>query len=756
MRINSGTRPLVTAVAIVITLAVAAAWVDDPSWAVVLDNTHWTLAFACSAWWAHQAARHAPADTHQWLQALALGAWLILLGQLIWVVQVALGYPYFPGPSDVAFLAAAGVWIVAWLQRMAQQLPPPQRHVTLLDAVGTLSALTAVVLTLYLPSQGTASLLTLVSLAAYPTLFLLAAGLAAISAWVLLPRASTAPVAVVLSILTYAASWMHWNLLSLRDALVPGAWHNASYSMAALAFGWGVRHWQHAAAAQPSPQSTRILAYLPLVTMTLSIGLLVHLFVQAEPHWLAAQHVVFVSCLAALLLVMWRQTYALDLSLTLQSTQEALLRSEENLYRLTNLDPLTQCPNRRWLHERLQLMVAEAQRTRTRIAVLVLDLDHFRHVNDTLGHASGDRMLQEVARRLQQRIGEQDILARLGADEFVVVREWASSRTEVAALAQGMLDALQQPWAPNGSGEHIIRASVGISFYPDDAASADELLQHADSALFEAKTNGRNTFRFYLQAYTAVIQRKLALRNRMQLSPIRSLFALHYQPQVDAQERMVGVEALLRWIGTEDGKVTPDEFIGIAEDSGFISTLGDWVLEEACQQMARWQEQGHPALRMSINLSVRQLGDASLADRFAAIALASGIEPTRLTLEVTESQNLPDWALPVLERLHEKGFELSLDDFGTGHSSLVRLKAMPLQELKIDKTFVRDLPQDPHCRSIGMAVNALARTLDLQVVAEGVETREQFDCLRDMGCTRFQGWLWSPALPPEQIPWHFA
>jgi diguanylate cyclase (GGDEF)-like protein len=753
---NSGTRPLVTAVAIVITLAVAAAWVDDPSWAVVLDNTHWTLAFACSAWWAHQAARHAPADTHQWLQALALGAWLILLGQLIWVVQVALGYPYFPGPSDVAFLAAAGVWIVAWLQRMAQQLPPPQRHVTLLDAVGTLSALTAVVLTLYLPSQGTASLLTLMSLAAYPILFLLAAGLAAISAWVLPPRVSTAPVAVVLSILTYAASWMHWNLLSLRDALVPGAWHNASYSMAALAFGWGVRHWQHAAAAQPSPQSTRILAYLPLVTMTLSIVLLVHLFVQTDPHWLAAQRVVFVSCLAALLLVMWRQTYALDLSLTLQSTQEALLRSEENLYRLTNLDPLTQCPNRRWLHERLQLMVAEAQRTRTRIAVLVLDLDHFRHVNDTLGHASGDRMLQEVARRLQQRIGQQDILARLGADEFVVVREWASSRTEVAALAQGMLDALQQPWAPNGGGEHIIRASVGISFYPDDAASADELLQHADSALFEAKTNGRNTFRFYLQAYTAVIQRKLALRNRMQLSPIRSLFALHYQPQVDAQERMVGVEALLRWIGTEDGKVSPDEFIGIAEDSGFISTLGDWVLEEACQQMARWQEQGHPALRMSINLSVRQLGDASLADRFAAIALASGIEPTRLTLEVTESQNLPDWALPVLERLHEKGFELSLDDFGTGHSSLVRLKAMPLQELKIDKTFVRDLPQDPHCRSIGMAVNALARTLDLQVVAEGVETREQFDCLRDMGCTRFQGWLWSPALPPEQIPWHLA
>jgi diguanylate cyclase (GGDEF)-like protein len=753
---NSGTRPLVTAVAIVIILAVAAAWVDDPSWAVVLDNTHWTLAFACSAWWAHQAARHAPDDTHQWLQALALGAWLILLGQLIWVVQVALGYPYFPGPSDVAFLAAAGVWIVAWLQRMAQQLPPPQRPATLLDAVGALSALTAVVLTLYLPSQGTASLLTLTSLAAYPILFLLAAGLAAISVWVLPPRASTAPVAVVLSILTYAASWMHWNLLSLRDAQVPGAWHNASYSMAALAFGWGVRQWQHAAAAQPSPQSTRILAHLPLVTMTLSIGLLVHLFVQTEPHWLAAQHVVFVSCLAALLLVMWRQTYALDLSLTLQSTQEALLRSEENLYRLTNLDPLTQCPNRRWLHERLQLMVAEAQRTRTRIAVLLLDLDHFRHVNDTLGHASGDRMLQEVARRLQQRIGQQDILARLGADEFVVVREWASSRTEVAALAQGMLDALQQPWAPNGSGEHIIRASVGISFYPDDAASADELLQHADSALFEAKTNGRNTFRFYLQAYTAVIQRKLALRNRMQLSPIRSLFALHYQPQVDAQERMVGVEALLRWIGTEDGKVTPDEFIGIAEDSGFISTLGDWVLEEACQQMARWQEQGHPALRMSINLSVRQLGDASLADRFAAISLASGIEPTRLTLEVTESQNLPDWALPVLERLHEKGFELSLDDFGTGHSSLVRLKAMPLQELKIDKTFVRDLPQDPHCRSIGLAVNALARTLDLQVVAEGVETREQFDCLRDMGCTRFQGWLWSPALPPEQIPWHLA
>jgi diguanylate cyclase (GGDEF)-like protein len=753
---NSGTRPLVTAVAIVITLAVAAAWVDAPSWAVVLDNTHWTLAFACSAWWSWQAARQAPADARQWLQALALGAWLILLGQLIWVVQVALGYPYFPGPSDVAFLAAAGVWIVAWLQRMAQQLPPSQRHATLLDAVGALSALTAVVLTLYLPSQGTASLLTLMSLAAYPILFLLAAGLAAISAWVLLPRASTAPVAVVLSILTYAASWMHWNLLSLRDALVPGAWHNASYSMAALAFGWGVRHWQHAAAAQPSPQSTRILAYLPLVTMTLSIVLLVHLFVQTDPHWLAAQRVVFVSCLAALLLVMWRQTYALDLSLTLQSTQEALLRSEENLYRLTNLDPLTQCPNRRWLHERLQLMVAEAQRTRTRIAVLVLDLDHFRHVNDTLGHASGDRMLQEVARRLQQRIGEQDILARLGADEFVVVREWASSRTEVAALAQGMLDALQQPWAPNGSGEHIIRASVGISFYPDDAASADELLQHADSALFEAKTNGRNTFRFYLQAYTAVIQRKLALRNRMQLSPIGSLFALHYQPQVDAQERMVGVEALLRWIGTEDGKVTPDEFIGIAEDSGFISTLGDWVLAEACQQMARWQEQGHPALRMSINLSVRQLGDASLPDRFAAIALASGIEPTRLTLEVTESQNLPDWALPVLERLHEKGFELSLDDFGTGHSSLVRLKAMPLQELKIDKTFVRDLPQDPHCRSIGMAVNALARTLDLQVVAEGVETREQFDCLRDMGCTRFQGWLWSPALPPEQIPWHLA
>lgn len=721
------------------------------AWATVWDNTQWTLAFGLSAWLAWRGVRHSSLVDRPVKYALFAGAGLIFLGQLVWMLQVASGLNPFPAPADAVFLLASLTWIVGWIAVVVVNFPRERLLATLIDIGGALSALLAATLTLYLPLQSDMGLSSLLVLVMYPVLFLLAAGLSALVVPALKLQGNRSHWLVLAGTTGYGLSWMHWNLLALENALVPGSLFNITFTVSAFLFGLGARHISIEPNATTDSWSQRAMTLLPLVAMTLALVTLIVLFIRFDHASGTAQQVIFACCLLALFLAALRQTLVVDLLERLRHAEMAILKNEEQLHRLANFDALTGLPNRHLFDDRLQQALREAGIRQERIAVLIIDLDHFNQVNDAFGHLYGDKLLSEVAIRLQSALSPDATLARMGGDEFMLLLEWAESRTAIAALSQTLLDTLAHPWADDLSGKHFISASIGISLFPDDAHNAIELVRNADSALNVAKSSGRGTYRFYLESYTEITRRKLDLRSRLHLAQPDTDFHLVYQPQYDRCRQLVGLEVLLRW--TVDGQsVPPDEFIPIAEESSLIVPIGEWVFGATCRQIVTWRAQGFQVPHVSVNVSARQLVETNLTERLCAIAQVSGISPCDLILEVTESQLLDDRMLPSVEALHAAGFTLSMDDFGTGQSSLVKLKLLPIKELKIDKAFVKDIGYDPGDREICATIHALAATLKLEIVAEGVETQEQFDLLVGMGCQRFQGWYFAPALPPSEVP----
>ncbi|WP_374249087.1 putative bifunctional diguanylate cyclase/phosphodiesterase [Thermomonas sp.] len=737
--------------ALVAALILAAWLVRAPATKTLLDNLQWTLSFGGSAWLAWRGLAGASGAERSLRRALFAGALLIFLGQLAWDLQVYSGWNPFPAPADVFFLGAASTWIGGWLAVIVQRLPRERLMPSLLDIGSALSALIAAILTLYMPSGGNVQFSVLIALVAYPVLFLLAAGLGVLMVPALRLRFGAAHLLTLAGMTGYGYAWMQWNLYFLDGALVPGGLFNASYSLAALMFGLGVRHVHLEQDVRAGVWRERTMAYLPLVAMSLALLTLVMLFRSLEHGAGIAPRVVFACCLLALGLTTLRQTLMVGVLERLRDAERAILRNETQMYRLANFDALTGLPNRCLFESRLEHGLREANQRQTRVAVMLIDLDHFKQINDAFGHHVGDRLLREVADRLQACLQTDATLARMGGDEFMLMLEWARSRTDVAALAQALLEALDRPWPDTGMGQQFVGASIGISMHPDDAGSPVELIRNADAALNQAKSDGRGTYRFYVQDYTDATRRKLALRSRLHLARLEEEFRLVYQPQYDQQRVLIGLEALLRW--TVDGtSVPPDEFIPIAEESGVIVPIGDWVFASACRQIVAWRAQGLRVPPVSVNVSARQLAEPDLAGHFAGIARDLGVDPADLTLEVTESQLLDARMLPSVEALRKAGFSLSMDDFGTGQSSLVKLKMLPVSELKIDKAFVRDIATDPGDREICATIHALAGVLGIEVVAEGVETVEQFDLLVAMGCQRFQGWLFAAAMPPEQVP----
>ncbi|MDG4552818.1 MAG: EAL domain-containing protein [Candidatus Competibacter sp.] len=429
-------------------------------------------------------------------------------------------------------------------------------------------------------------------------------------------------------------------------------------------------------------------------------------------------------------------------------------RAEEQLEHLAHHDPLTDLPNRRLAQSRLAHAVEQAQRHERRVGVLLLDLDRFKTVNDSLGHPAGDALLRAIALRLRKRLREEDTLARLGGDEFLVVLEHLPRPEEAASVAQNLLDLLTQPFMlPDGS-EVYVNASIGVSLYPDDGGSAADLIQHADAAVYQAKEQGRNTYRFYTEALTRIAHERLDLERRMRGALERGEFLLHYQPQLSVTEgRIVGVEALVRWQPPGQALVSPARFIPLAEETGLIVPLGEWVLRTACAQAQAWRAAGWPSLLMAVNLSARQIRQPDLVGRVRAALADSGLPAECLELEITESGLMEqgEQAETILRALKETGARLAIDDFGTGYSSLAYLKRFPIDQLKIDQSFVRDIPHDPNDMEIAAAIIALAHTLRLEVLAEGVETTEQLAFLREHGCNLCQGYLFSRPVPPEDL-----
>ena len=426
---------------------------------------------------------------------------------------------------------------------------------------------------------------------------------------------------------------------------------------------------------------------------------------------------------------------------------------EARLVHQAGHDALTGLPNRTRLRERLKHALARARRSGGRIAVLFVDLDRFKTINDSLGHAVGDALLCEVAQRLKQSVRTGDLVARLGGDEFVVLAEHIGRPDDAARVARKLIEVIELPYAVAGR-EFVLSASIGIGLYPDDAGDLDTLLRVADTAMYGVKHGGRNGYGYYEPAMheraLAALERERDLRGALE----RGEFELHYQPQVElASGRIVAVEALLRWRHPQRGLVPPDQFIPIAEESGLIVPIGDWVTRTACAQLGEWQHLGLGPLRMAVNLSARQFRRAEIVAETLAAVEAAGIAPQSLELEITESLLMDDVerALTRMHALGDRGLRLAMDDFGTGYSSLAFLKRFPVGMLKIDRLFVRDLTENAANAAIARTIVQLGQNLGLTVLAEGVEEAEQAEMLRGFGCTLIQGWLTGRPQPAADL-----
>ena len=425
----------------------------------------------------------------------------------------------------------------------------------------------------------------------------------------------------------------------------------------------------------------------------------------------------------------------------------------ERIHRLAHYDATTELPNRVLLQDRLLNAINRAARAGASLALLFLDLDGFKLINDTYGHSAGDEVLRQVGVRLMSRLRKADVVARIGGDEFAVVVSDVGQPSDVQAICDQLLAVIVEPYEINGQ-ENRVTTSIGIAMFPHDGTDVQTLLKQADAAMYRAKESGKNRYAFYEPEMNREAEERLQLTRQLRGALDRHEFSLCYQPQYDlASGRLVGVEALIRWRGQDGRMVPPIRFIPVAEDSGLIIALGAWVLNEACRQAQQWREQGLDFGRLSVNISGRQFQDEGLPTAVAAALAASGLPASRLELEITESWVMegPFRAEKQMRALNEMGVDLVIDDFGVAYSSMAYLKRFPVQKLKIDRSFIRDIPADADDAAIVSAIIAMGHSLGLRVVAEGVETAEQSAFLRGTGCDEVQGYLFGRPVPSDEL-----
>jgi len=437
----------------------------------------------------------------------------------------------------------------------------------------------------------------------------------------------------------------------------------------------------------------------------------------------------------------------------LRASNEELRSALGNVRQMATHDHLTGLPNRLLFNEELQRALARAERHARPVALFFMDLDRFKNINDTLGHQFGDRVLQEAAKRLAGCVREGDIIARLGGDEFVLLVEELGDPAVLTEIARKLLAALSELGKIDGQ-ELSLTLSIGICVYPVDGRDSKTLLAGADIAMYRAKDRGRNGFCFYSAELQSHTPEKLALEAGLRHALERGEFRVYYQPKIDmATGAITGVEALLRWQHPERGLLLPEKFIQLAEESGLIVAIGLWTLREVCMRAKAWRDAGLPRMTIAVNLSASQFLEEKLVSQLAEILKSTGTDAGILDLEITESMVMrdPDEAVKLMHNLRAMGVGLTIDDFGTGYSSLGYLKNFPINSLKVDRSFVRDLAHSSDDVAITRAVIAMAHSLQMNVIAEGVELREQFDVLREEGCDEFQGYLCRPPLAEDDL-----
>lgn len=420
---------------------------------------------------------------------------------------------------------------------------------------------------------------------------------------------------------------------------------------------------------------------------------------------------------------------------------------------LAEHDYLTDLPNRLLLTDRITQAISAAKRRGSKLAILFFDIDHFKRVNDTLGHEVGDQLLKVLSKKLQMCIRASDTLSRQGGDEFVVLLPELTDDAVPAEIAQKILFSIKDPISI-ANHELFITASIGIAVYPDDGDNVDVLTRHADAAMYHAKNSGRNNYQFFTKEMSARVAAQLTMENSLQKAIANNELLLFYQPKVSIKTgKIIGAEALIRWVHPQWGMMMPDRFIKIAEDSGLIRGIGHWVLREACTQNKKWQDSGLPEIPIAINVSVVELHHAHFTQEVTKVLLQTGLQPYHLELEVTESVAIQSEVTVIndLNKLKEMGVRLSVDDFGTGYSSLSYLKLLPVNTIKIDKSFIRDIQVDANDAAIVTAIIKMSQSLGLTVIAEGVETQAQLEFLQSHDCDEMQGYLFSRPLPADEF-----
>ena len=733
--------------------AVAATW-SNSDWAWRADALHWTLAFSTAAWLAWRGARGATGPLRRVRGRLALGLALLAAGQLTWDALSVAGWNPFPGLPNLLTLMLGPCFMLGFAAMVVGGgVRSPWRSIAL-DVAGFGLAVLAFTLALYLPHSGRRTPLEFAVLAAYPVLLFAAAGAGLVVQLHLRQRATPATLALVGGLVGYGGLWMGWNLAFLDDALHPGSAMDLLFSALPLLLGWGAARWEPITDASPrhDRRCEALLRQIPLAMVAFTSAAAGFIAV-GDTLPMSARPPLRVLFVLVLVCAIVRQTQQLRDRDRLLAAERAVAEGQAQLQHLAHHDPLTGLPNRMLLRDRVTQALATATRRGERVALMFIDLDRFKEVNDTLGHATGDALLCHVASEFSQLLREGDTVCRQGGDEFAIVLTDVGASAGAAQAVERVM-TLSNRRASIGGHELPMSMSVGVAMFPQDGEDFETLMQCADTAMYRAKAAGRNAYRFYDPQMNVEATARSRLRWLLGHAIERDELHLEFQPYVHLRGgELAGAEVLLRWTSAELGAVGPGQFIPVAEEGGQIVEIGAWVLRHACAQAAQWLRQGLPMPGIAVNLSILQFRNGDLVREVADALRESGLPPGLLELEITESVLMRDTdrVLATASNLKALGVRLAIDDFGTGYSSLAYLQRLSVDKLKIDQSFVRQALDGRSSMAIVRAIVDMARALELDVVAEGIETTAERDCLAAAQCAMGQGYLFARPMPAPRF-----
>lgn len=712
-----------------------------------LDNIHWfTSITACLilAILGYLRANTAHRPCKRWF---VIGTAAYFTGGLLWIFEVLTEQTTFPAQSDIFYPLLGPCLIIGFVMALRNQLSRAKTWAFTIDALSFSVAVIGYILIAYLPKSAEVSLLQLGVLTAYPAGMLSAAMVSLLLIPYLRPAWMLPWLLLSAGLTMQGACWMQWNLNALNHAAQDSLWVNYGFSVADLLIGSGLYGWQVRIAKRPVylQQCRRLRSWTPMIAVVFSISTLLLIWWQSGAHPYA-YHIAIGSVAVILIFSAIRQSILLRESEKLLRAEKRLAEKELEYLKLSRNDPLTQLPNRLTMLNLLEHAIISAATDSGMVALLMIDLKHFQSINDSFGHRTGDLFLLEIAQRLQYVAHECGELGRVHGDKFALIITRRKTDAELAHLAHNLCKIVHKPVLIDHH-ELILDACIGISLYPRDAANADQLARNANTALAHAKRSSQHLFLFYCKEQTKLAQNRFRLDVQLRKAIKKQEFFLHFQPifklSKQPQPQVAHIEALIRWRTNKGDIISPAEFIPYAEQSGLIVPMGEWVINEAFRHLSALMYKSGQTVGLSINISPRQFRDHGLPLRISQCLKQYAIPPAYITLEITESAVFEheEQALEILKQLKALGVRISLDDFGVGNSSLFKLKQLPIDELKIDRAFLVDVPESSADSEIVSTIVKTARILGISVVVEGVETDNQLNFLRQIDCDYIQGFL---------------